>query len=266
MTEPAVLVEDRGSVRILTLNRPERRNALDLDDRRALLAALEDAAATATVRALVLTGAAGTFSAGGDITSMSPDPEIGRVRLDLVNRIASALAHGPLPVVAAVEGGAHGLGLALATACDLSVSGRSAVFAASFLRIGLTADTGLLHTLPLRVGPARARALMLTARTVRADEAERIGLVDEVVDDGAALDRAIEMADDLAGLSRAAVDATRRILSAPAQDLQSVLAAEAAEQLVLLGGPGFAEGRSAFLERRPADFVTAEDGAAVAPA
>ena len=87
-----------------------------------------------------------------------------------------------------------------------------------------------------------------------------------MVDDGAALDRAIEMADDLAGLSRAAVDATRRILSAPAQDLQSVLAAEAAEQLVLLGGPGFAEGRSAFLERRPADFVTAEDGAAVAPA
>ncbi|MGJ9422853.1 enoyl-CoA hydratase/isomerase family protein [Aeromicrobium sp. CF3.5] len=265
MTDPAVLVEDHDPVRVLTLNRPERRNALDLDDRRELIAALEAAAAAPSVRALVLTGAAGTFCAGGDIRSMSPDPEVGRVRLDLVNRIARSLAHGPLPVVAAVEGGAHGLGLALATACDLSVTGRSAVFAASFLRIGLTADTGLLHTLPLRVGPARARALMLTARTVRTDEAERIGLVDEVVDDGAALARAIELADDLARLSRTAVAATRRILSAAEQDLESVLAAEAAEQLDLLAGPGFAEGRSAFMQRRPADFVAAEDGDAATP-
>lgn len=250
----AVRVEDRGPVRVLTLDRPERRNALDLPDRRDLLAALEGADATPSVRAVVLTGAGGVFSAGGDIRSMSPDPDVARERLEVVNAVARQLVGGATPVVAAVEGGAHGLGLSLACACDLVVTGRGAAFAASFVRIGLTADTGLFHTLPRRVGPARARALLLTARQVDADEALATGLVDEVVDDGAALERAVALAADLAALSREAVAATRRVLADPWPDLEPALAAERDEQVVLLGGPGFAEGRAAFLGRRRPDF------------
>lgn len=253
--DPAVLVEDRGHVRVLTLNRPGRRNALDLADRRELLAALEAADADPGVRALVLTGVAPVFSAGGDITSMSPDPEVARIRLDVVNAIARQLVTGDTPVVAAVEGGAFGLGLSLACACDTVVAGRDAVFAASFARIGLVADTGLFHTLPARVGPARTRQLLLTARSVPAEEAERIGLVDELVADGAALEGAVEAAEHLARLSAPMVAATRRVLAQPDRSLEGLLAAEAREQIGLLAGAEFAEGRAAFLERRRADFV-----------
>ena len=250
----AVRVEDRGAVRVVTLDRPERRNALDLDDRRELLAALEGADAAATVRAVVLTGAGSVFCAGGDIASMSPDPAVAGERLELVNAVARQLLTGALPVVAAVERGAHGLGLSLACACDLTVAGRGAAFAASFVRIGLTADTGLLHTLPRRVGSGRARALLLTARRVGADEALAIGLVDEVVDDGTALERAVALAADLAALGRDAVAATRRVLCDQPTDLESVLAAERDEQVTLMAGPGFLEGQAAFLGRRDADF------------
>ncbi|WP_460747199.1 enoyl-CoA hydratase/isomerase family protein [Nocardiopsis oceani] len=252
---PAVLAEDRGHVRILTLNRPGRRNALDLDDRGAFLAALEEADADPGVRALVLTGAPPVFSAGGDISSMSPDPEVSRVRLDLVNRIARQMLTAGTPVVAAVEGGAYGLGLSLSCACDTVVAGRGADFAASFARIGLVADTGLFHSLPMRVGAARARQLLMNARAVSAEEAEGIGLVDEVVDDGAALERAVAVAGRLARWSAPMVAATRRILAQPDQSLDALLAAEAEAQTELLAGPEFAEGRAAFLERRRADFV-----------
>ena len=253
--ETAVLTEDRGHVRILTLNRPERRNALDLADRGALLAALEEADSDTGARALVLTGAGPVFSAGGDIASMSPDPEVARIRLDTVNRIARQMLTAGTPVVAAVEGGAYGLGLSLSCACDTVVAGRGADFAASFARIGLVADTGLFYSLPKRVGAARARQLLMNARTVPAEEAERIGLADEVVDDGAALERAVAVAARLARWSAPMVAATRRILSQPDQSLEALLAAEAEAQIELLAGPESAEGRAAFLERRRADFV-----------
>ncbi len=250
----AIRAEDVGGVRILTLDRPERRNALDLADRRELLAALVAADEKDSVRAVVLTGAGAVFCAGGDIRSMSPDPEIARTRLETVNAVARQMSDGVTPVVAAVEGGAHGLGLSLTCASDLVVTGRGARFAASFVKLGLTADTGLLHTLPRRVGPGRARALLLTAREVGADEALGMGLVDEVVDDGGALPAALEVAATLAARSRDAVAATRRVLSSSYADLETVLAAERDEQITLLGGTAFAEGRSAFLERRTPDF------------
>ncbi|WP_181313113.1 enoyl-CoA hydratase/isomerase family protein [Nocardioides campestrisoli] len=247
-------VEDRGAVRVLTLDRPERRNALDLPDRRVLLAALREASADPALRALVLTGAGTIFSAGGDISSMSPDPEVALERLELVNGIARELVHTTLPVVSAVEGGAFGLGLSLTCAGDLVVAGESSRFSASFARIGLVADTGLSWTLPRRIGPGRARAMLLTARTVGADEAERIGLVDELVPDGQTLDRALELADQLAAFSAPATAITKRLAADSGGSLDELLAAETHHQIGLLGGPDFAEGRDAFFARRPAAF------------
>lgn len=253
----AVAREDRGRVRVLTLTRPERRNALDLPDRRDLLAELQAADAEPTCRAVVLTGAGEVFSAGGDIRSMSADPDLARERLELVNAVARTMVTMGTPVVAAVEGGAFGLGLSLACASDLVVAGRSARFAASFAKLGLVADTGLFWTLPQRVGAARARALLLTARTVDCPEAERIGLVDEVVDDGAALEHAMALGERLAGFSVAATAALKGVLAQPDSSLEGVLAAEAEVQVRLLGGDDFAEGRQAFLERRRARFAGA---------
>jgi 2-(1,2-epoxy-1,2-dihydrophenyl)acetyl-CoA isomerase len=249
----AVRTEDRGHVRILTIDRPERRNALDLQDRVDLLDALT--AADREARAIVLTGAGAVFCAGGDIRSMSQDREVARHRLEVVNAVVRQMITGEQPIVAAVEGGAYGLGLALAAACDLVVAGRSATFSTSFAKIGLAPDTGLAYTLPLRVGVGRTRELLLTARTFDAAEALRIGAVETVVDDGAALDRAVEVASRMAELSAPMVSGVRRILGQADQSLEAVLAAEAETQVELLTGPEFAEGRAAFLERRRPDFV-----------
>lgn len=261
----AVLAADHGPVRVLTLNRPERRNALDLADRGALLAALEAAGGEPACRAVVLTGAGGVYSAGGDIGSMSPDPEIARERLGLVNAIARTLVTMPKPVVSAVEGGAWGLGLALACASDLVVAGSSSRFAASFGRIGLAPDTGLTWSLPRQVGAARARALLLTARSLEIDEAERIGLVDEVVDDGQAVTRARAIAEELAAFSAPATAAVKRLVARCDEPLDHVLDAEAQEQTRLLAGEDFTEGRAAFFERRKAEFRETAAGPKISP-
>ncbi|QIX25553.1 enoyl-CoA hydratase/isomerase family protein [Nocardioides sp. JQ2195] len=254
-TYDGLLVEDRGLVRVLTLNHPERRNALDLEDRIRLREALVDADREA--RAIVLTGAAPMFSAGGDISSMTTDPVIAQQRLDAVAGIAQQMAISATPIVAAVEGGAFGLGLALVCSSDLVVASSTSRFAASFVKVGLAPDTGLSWSLPQRVGRALARRMVLTAHPVDAAEALEAGLVDEVVDEGSALDRAVELANALAASSAPAIAAVRRIFGQPNQSLSGILAAEAEAQMELFQTPEFAEGQAAFLERRPADFVGA---------
>lgn len=250
MIEPSVRVTYEGPVHTLTLNRPARRNALDLADRRELLAALRESERAPGCRAVVLTGAGDVFCAGGDIRSMSQDPEVARERLAVVNDVARALVCSAKPVVAAVRGGAYGLGLGLAAACDCVVAADDARFAASFAKIGLTADSGLSWSLAQRVGPARAKELILFAEDLGTVEAQRIGLVSEITASDKVVVRARERAERLAAASPAMVAATKRIFAQEAQDLDAILEAEAAAQVELLGGAGFAEGRAAFLERR----------------
>lgn len=250
----AVLVTNDGPVRTLTLNRSERCNALDLDDRRELLAALTDAERDRGCRAVVLTGAGGMFSAGGDLRSMSQDPDVARIRLAMVSDVARALISSATPVIAAVEGGAFGLGLSLAVACDYVVAADKARFVASFAKIGLVADGGLFWSLAQRVGPGRAKELILFAGEIDAHEAHRIGLVSELVPQAAVLARARERAAGLAAASPGMVAGTKRIFTQQNQDLESILAAESAMQVELLGGDDFAEGRAAFLQRRTPNF------------
>lgn len=250
MIEPAVDIRCEGPVHTLALNRPARRNALDLADRRELLAALRESEQDPECRAIVLTGAGEVFCAGGDIRSMSQDPDVARERLAVVNDVARALVCSAKPVVAAVRGGAYGLGLGLAAACDYVVAADDARFAASFAKIGLTADSGLSWSLAQRVGPARAKEIILFAEDLTAAEAQRIGLVGEIVAADKVAVRARERAERLAAASPAMVAATKRIFAQEAQDLDAMLLAEAEAQVELLGGEGFAEGRAAFLERR----------------
>ncbi|RNF78230.1 enoyl-CoA hydratase/isomerase family protein [Streptomyces botrytidirepellens] len=254
MTDPVLVAQD-GPVRTLTLNRPSRRNALDLDDRRVLLAALLDAEGDHSCRAVVLTGAQGVFCAGGDIRSMSRDRDVARARLAVVNDIARALVRSPKPVVAAVESGAFGLGLSLAAASDYVVAAADARFVASFAKLGLTADTGLFWSLSQRIGPGRAKELILLAGELTAERAHRMGLVSEVVPGTEVLERAMERAGQLAAASPAMVAGTKKIFAQERQDLESVLAAEAEIQVELLAGDDFAEGRAAFLERRAPTFT-----------
>lgn len=243
-----------GSVATLTLDEPRRRNPISLAMREELLAALAALRAEPDLRVLVLTGAGGFFSSGGDISSMTGDPAAGTYRLHLLNEVVGSLLELPVPVVAAVEGGAYGAGLSLVAACDHVVVASDARLCASFGAIGLASDGGLGWTLPRRVGHGRATEMLMFGEVVDAERAAAIGLAERVVEPGTALAEARARAALLAARSRPALTAVKAVLGGPHRDHRAVLAEEAGHQLGLLAGPDFAEGRTAFAERRAPHF------------
>jgi enoyl-CoA hydratase/carnithine racemase len=247
--------ERDGAVLVLTLNYPERRNALSLPLRAALIDALSAAMADSEVRAVVLTGAGGNFSSGGDISSMEGVTGVsGRERLQSVHRLIRLLVQGEKPVIAAVEGYAFGAGLSLAAACDIVVASREAKFACSFNKIGLMPDLGAGWTLPLRMGLGRAKHIMLRGQTFGTEEAERWGLAEVVCEPGQALAEALAIGHELAAVSPLSNGFTKALLSRMPRDLDEMLRAEADAQAVLFTSADFEEGRRAFLEKRKPGF------------
>ena len=242
-----VVAERQGSVLVLTMDYPARRNALAMSIRKALEDALEDASDNGT-RAVVLTGAGGHFCSGGDISGMVVQgPLEGRERMRRTHRLIRLMAFGNLPIVAAVEGYCVGAGLSLACICDTIIAAEDAKLGAGFGKIGLMADLGLPHTLPHRVGPAKARQILLYHKQFSAVEAAQIDLVDEVVPRGQALDRALERAHFLAAQAPAPMAMTRQML---ASGLHEALEMERHFQATLFNTSDFQEGRAAFLGKR----------------
>jgi len=247
-----LISEHDGAVLILTVDHPERRNALAMAIRFQLIDALRAAQADKEVRAIVLTGAGEHFCSGGDISGMEVNTALdGRERMRLSHEIVRLLVLGSKPVVAAVEGFCVGAGLSLACASDTIVAAEDARFAAGFGRIGLMADLGLPHTLPLRVGQGRARQILLYHGQMTATEAERIGLVDHVVPHGHALRTALEKAKFLAEQAPAPMALTKQMLG---EGLDRALEQERHFQATLFLTEDFAEGRAAFLGKRTPQF------------
>lgn len=250
----AVLTRDLGQVRILTLNRPDVRNAIDLDLRIELGDALEKAMGEPGVRAIVLTGSGALFCSGGDISTMRRmGAEEAAHRTELAQRVVRLILTGPKPVVAAVEGGAYGAGLSLAIVCDRVVAASDAKFAISFQRVGLAGDMGIFGSLPNRVGRARAKQLLLFPRTVEAPEAHALGLVDALVAPGTTLEAALADAVSLAAGPARALAAAKRLLR-DTRDPIELLEVEAREQVELFGSADFAEGVAAFHGKRSPNF------------
>jgi 2-(1,2-epoxy-1,2-dihydrophenyl)acetyl-CoA isomerase len=255
MTEPIVLVTDEGPVRVIMLNRPRRRNAIDLPLRALLAEVIEAAMEDDRVRVLVLTGAGGSFCAGGDIATMTRlAEEAARARAEAAQRVVRAIWTGRKPVVAAVEGAAMGAGLALALACDRVVAASDARLGTSFTRVGLAGDLGIFATLPARIGPAAARQLLMFAGEVDAAEALRIGLIDAVTEPGQALGRALSDARRLAAGPPLALAAVKSMLGRWPRDPFEVLRAEVDVQVALFDSDDFAEGVAAYHERRAPRF------------
>ena len=203
MSTDSVLVEDRGAVRIVTLNRPDKRNAIDIPVRLELAGAIESAGADNSVRAIVLTGAGKAFCSGGDITSMERmSPDRAMERTELAQRVIRAIWNAAKPVVAAVEGSAFGAGVALAAACDRVVAARDARFATTFTNVGLAGDMGTFASLPARVGIARTRQMLMMPTPIDATTALEIGLVHALADPGTALSGALADAEKLAASPR----------------------------------------------------------------
>lgn len=254
--DDCVLSEDRGAIRVLTLNRPSRRNAIDLELRVVLADTLQAAMADESVRVIVLTGAGGTFCSGGDISTMERQPaDRARPRVESAQRIVRTIWSGPKPVVAAVEGHAYGAGAALAIACDRVVAAEDAVFSTAFTRVGLSGDLGIFWSLPRRVGHAKARQLLMLPGELRGRLALDAGLVDELAEQGKARDRAVADAERLAAGPPKALATIKATLNHGPRDPYSVLAQEVENQSRLFDTDDFAEGVAAFREKRPPEFT-----------
>jgi enoyl-CoA hydratase/carnithine racemase len=253
--EPVVLTRDEDHIRIITLNRPKVRNALDMALRAEVIAAVEAAEADESVRVLVLTGAGGAFCAGGDINTMNAMTEPEAVeRAELTQQVVRTLWSGSKPVVAAVEGPAFGAGLSLALACDRVVAAADARFGAAFTRIGLAGDMGITATLAERLGPARARQFLMFAEQVRAPGALTMGLIDVVTEPGNAVAAALADAQQLAAGPPIALAAIKGIFRDYPLGRERALQREAEGMLTIYPSADFAEGVAAFREKRPPVF------------
>jgi len=248
-----LLIEARdGATVVLTLNNPQRRNALAMPVREGLIAAFERIEADRGIRAVVLTGAGGTFCAGGDITAMNVTTLAdGLERFRITHRLVRLMIRCGKPIVAAVEGFAVGAGLSLALCCDTVVAADDARFGAGFGRIGLIADLALNHTLPARIGTGRARQVLLYGEQMDAARGERIGLIDHVVPKGAALDFALQRARAFADAAPLPIALTKGLL---AEGLDQALERERELQSMLFLTADHAEGRDAFLAKRKPVF------------
>lgn len=253
--DPTTRCDVTNGIGTLTLDNPARRNAFSPGVLAALIAGLERLSADPDCRVIVLTGAGGHFSAGGDITGMnSLSAQNGRSKLQNMQRVIRLITDAEKPVIAAVEGSAAGGGLALAAACDVVVAAEDARFSCAFAKIGLMADLGALWTLPMRMGLGRARYFMLQGHTIGAAEALAAGLVEKIAAPGQALAEAQDMAAGFATAATRALGMTKVMLGRMPQSLDQMLRAEADAQTGLLISEDFAEGRQAFLEKRKPAF------------
>jgi 2-(1,2-epoxy-1,2-dihydrophenyl)acetyl-CoA isomerase len=257
MSEPMVLVSTQGAVRTLALNRPQALNALTVALHGELLPALQAAAADTAVRVVVLTGTGRGFCAGQDLAdpAMVGGVDVGAVVEQYYRPLANRLRSMPVPVIAAVNGVAAGAGASLALCCDLVVAARSASFVQAFSRIGLVPDCGGTWLLPRLVGRARALGLAMTGDKLPAEEAQRMGLIWQCVDDAALADTVDALARRLAAMPSQALAQTRRLIDAAMpMAFDDALVQEANVQRELGHAPDFAEGVAAFFAKRPAVF------------
>jgi len=263
--------EPRGSVegvRLLTLDRPERLNAMSLTLIDELHEALDAVGDDPDARVLVLTGAGRGFCAGLDLVDLAPSgggpaaAGSGRVQrgLALQQRIAALvpkLRNLRIPVIAAVNGAAAGGGLALALASDVRVAARSARFNVAFVRIGLSGcDIGVSWLLPRWIGASRAFELMLTGRIVESDEADRIGLATRVVDDDELLSDAFSIAAAICANSPTGIWMTKEVMWSNLEtgSLQAGIDLENRTQILTSFTEDTGEAIDAFLSKRPPTF------------
>lgn len=213
---PELTLERRGSIRILTLNRPDRLNSVNEPLHDALAGVWPLLAQDRDARAVVLTGAGDAFSAGGDISwfsDLSSDADLRRRTLDQGRKIIDELLRFPLPIVAAVNGPATGLGCSLAVMCDIVLMAEGAFYADPHVSVGLVAADGGAPAWPVLMSILKAKEYLYTGDRIPAEEAVRLGLANRVVPRDSLHDEALALAERLAGLPPQALQATKRTIN-----------------------------------------------------
>jgi len=261
MAYKCLLLDVRDQVATLTLNRPERLNALGDTLRLDLHDAVVKCSTDPEVRVLVITGAGRGFCSGGDVKSMNERDREGRGS-PLMDKIAPtrdatvlAMRDCPKPVIAAVNGPAAGAGFNLALACDMRIASTAAKFTQAFVRRGLHPDWGGTYFLPRLVGTAKACELIFTGETLDAAEALRLGIVNAVVEPEALMDKTYELARKLAAGPPIAIRmAKRAIYHNMDVDLRAGLEYETYAQNICRETEDAKEGVKAFVEKRAPKF------------
>lgn len=247
--------EIEGGVLRLTIARPRRMNAIDLRTMKALGDAITAAGDDEKVRTIVITGEGTAFCTGADLAAGAADPQDPAVVMDTANDLIRAVASVEVPVIAAVNGPAAGVGVSIALAADLTYAAESAYFLLAFVNIGLMPDGGASLLVPAAIGRARAAEMALLGERVSAADADRFGLVARTLPDAELAAHVDAIAARTAAGPRRALALTKQALNASSlPDLDEALAREKTGQVELLASADFAEGAMAMLEKRPARF------------
>jgi enoyl-CoA hydratase/carnithine racemase len=268
-----ILYEVADGVAVITMNRPDRMNAMTLTMGGEIRAAMQAASDDAAVRAIVLTGAGRGFCAGADAARLSntaatgdrekePLPNSGAIEggLPLTEGYGAKYTYittVPKPVIAAMNGAAVGVGLVMALFCDIRICSEKAKLGTAFSKRGLVAEYGLAWLLPRLVGPSKALDLLYSARIVTGDEAERMGLVDRAVAPDAVLDEAMTYARMIAAESspRSTRKMKELVYKSLIQSMDEAQTFAEAETQAALDSDDFREGIAAWQEKRPANFT-----------
>jgi 2-(1,2-epoxy-1,2-dihydrophenyl)acetyl-CoA isomerase len=261
-----VLIDKRPGYRVVTLNRPERLNAINLALLDGLNVAVDDAFRDQACRALLLTGAGRAFCSGQDLHDRLARPDkkfvVGETLQTHYYPLLRKLRELPFPVIAAVNGVAAGAGCNIALAADIVIAARSASFVQAFVRIGLIPDIAGTYWLPRLVGMARARGLAMTGEALPADKAADWGLIWKVCDDAELMTEAETLCERFAAAPTVALGLMKKALNAsPGNDFEAQLQIEYELQKQAGMTPDFAEGVRAFLEKRKPNFTGAKGDA-----
>lgn len=209
MTDAVLTEAAAPGVARITMNRPERKNALDQASYRGLIAAFAAAEADTQTRAIIVTGAGGCFTSGNDIRDFAASAAEGpRIAMDFLTTISTATK----PIVAAVEGFAVGIGTTMLLHCDLAYAGEGAVFRLPFAALGLCPEGASSYLLPLAAGSKRASELLMLAEAFGPEVAQEAGLLNAVVAQGVALETALDKAKALAALPPQSIALTKQLL------------------------------------------------------
>lgn len=261
-TYEQVVVAREGAVAVVTLNHPERLNALAPTLTAELLEIVPELRDDPEVRAIVVTGEGRGFSAGADLSTLQEPylrgerPQLSAFLKEGYNRLIPLLAESPTPVIAAVNGVVAGAGLSLALAADFRIASEAATFSSAWVRIGLIPDAGANHLLPRAVGMANALEVALLSERIDAQAALRLGLVHRVVPADSVVREAVELGSKLAVLPPRAIALTKQMLREGSRmTLAETLDREAEVQDEAASTDDHVEGVMAFLEKRTPSFT-----------
>jgi 2-(1,2-epoxy-1,2-dihydrophenyl)acetyl-CoA isomerase len=258
MTYETILFETADGVATITLNRPDKLNALNPQMFADLAAALDRIEADAALRCVVITGAGRGFCAGADLNARdmeSASPDLDQSLVERYNPLVMRLTGLDRPVIAAVNGVAAGAGCNIALAADIVIAARSASFMQAFVRIGLMPDAGGTWILPRLAGQARAMGMAMLGEALPAERAVSWGMIWACVDDESLMNEVGELAGRLAkGPTLALSHIKAAIRASTGNGLEAQLELEARHQAILGRSHDYVEGVAAFREKRPANF------------